>query len=93
MRSNILNKKKEELEKELEKLEEKQKFFLEQNTFKLKTNTAYLQNMKVFDGWEDFLAWVQIKHDQHWDGENDSGVEVTFKLKKKKCVKTKENRQ
>lgn len=90
MESELISKRKEELEKELAALEKKQKDFLEQDTFIVGTNTAYIQNMKVFDGWTDFVEWIQTKHEQSWNGEVDSHLEVTFKIKRKKKNTSKE---
>ena len=90
MASALLNKKKEELLKQLKDIEIKQFNFIEQDMFKLKTNTAYIQNSKVFDGWVDFVEWIQTKHEQHWVGEVESDVEVTFKIKRKNKQDVKE---
>lgn len=83
MKSEKFKEKQKYYEKELEELKEKQEQFLNQDSFKLKTNTAYLLNMKMFDGWTDFVEWTETKHEQHWEGKVDSEVEVTFKLKRK----------
>ena len=84
MKSETLQKAKDNLLKEIEDIETKDKNFQKQDSFKLSTNTAYLLNMKMFSGWNDFREFIETKHEQHWSGENSSQVEVTFKIKGKK---------
>jgi len=82
-----ITKKIEQAKKDVKRLEETKKELIELNSYKISTNTAFLQNIeldKKFEGFGDFPDWLKIKHEQHWEGKNDSAVEVTFKIKEKK---------
>jgi len=80
IKSETLEKRKKEIKEQLENLKKKEEELRNSDTFKLLTNTAYLMNMKVFEGWEGFREFIELKHEQHWKGENDSTIEVTFKV-------------
>jgi len=81
-----ITKKQKQLQEQINNLKKIEKEINEGNSYVIGTNTAFLLNSKIDEIFERFgylSDWIRIKHEQHWEGKNDSSVEITFKVKQK----------
>ena len=59
---------------------------MKDNTIKFTTNTAFLLNMwflKDSKMWVGVRKFIEKAHEEHWEKNNSSFIEVTLKVKKK----------